>query len=274
MEKYSKEFIETIWKDKLENNLSLSDLKKKYFNTVDYWLKKYQFYIPDKKIVRSRNKIDNFNWNGEQITNEIEAYIIGLLMSDGYVTVGNGMVGLRLTNKGGELELISQINNYLLKNPKELKVNSKNKIDYKVYSEEFMQNIISLGVVPNKTYTNLHIPKMDESLVRHFIRGYFDGDGSIFYDRQYLKTNICSISETILLEIQEVLSKNNIESKIDIEIREGKPLKTPQGDTITTAKNMYRLYVRKQDEIVKFRDFIYSDSNIYLKRKFDKFNEG
>lgn len=271
MQKYSKEFIETIWEDKIKNNLTLSDLKIKYFSTVDYWLKKYQFYRPDLKIVRSRHKIDNFNWNGSSINNEIEAYIVGLLMSDGYVLISNGMVGIRLTEKGGEFDLLTKINNYLLKVPKELKINKKNVVNYKVYSYEFMSNIISLGIVPNKTYSNLHIPKMDESLIRHFIRGYFDGDGSIFYDRKWLKCNICSISETILLEIQHFLFQNNIESTINVEKRANKQIITPQNTIITNAKDMYRLYIRKQKEIKKFKVFLYKDSTIYLKRKFDKF---
>lgn len=36
---------------------------------------------------------------------------------------------------------------------------------------------------------------------------------------------------------------------------------------------MYRLYVSKQAEIIKFKDFMYRNSTIYLKRKFDKFPE-
>ncbi len=222
MEKYNKEFIKTIWKDKVENNLNLSDLKKKYFKTVDYWLKKYKFYTPNKKIVEARHKINNFNWDGKEINNEIEAYIVGLLMSDGYVVPGNGMIGIRLTDKGGEFDILSKINNYLLKIPKKLKKNNKNVISYKIYSEVFMQNIISLGITPNKTYSQMHIPKMKTYLIRHFIRGYFDGDGTIFKDRKWLKSNICSISKSILLEIQKFLLKNNIESTIDTEIRQGK----------------------------------------------------
>lgn len=272
--KYSKEFIAKIWEDKVTNNLTLSDLKVKYFNTVDYWLRKYQFYVPDKKIVNARHKIDNFNWDAKEITNEVEAYIIGLWMSDGYVVIGNYLAGIRLTDKGGEYALLSKINEYLLKNPKELKKNSKNALDYKLYSEVFVNNLISLGIVPNKTYSDLHIPNMDPSLVRHFIRGYFDGDGSVFKDGKWLKSNICSISESILLEIQNILTKNNIDSAINIEIREGKELKTPQGNVITTAKNMYRLYIRKQEALKKFKDFLYKDATIYLQRKYDKFNEG
>lgn len=112
---------------------------------------------------------------------------------------------------------------------------------------------------------------MDKNLLRHFIRGYFDGDGTVFYDRQYLKSNICSISNTILEEIKNILTENEIESSINVEIREGKSLKLPQGTESTSCKNMYRLYVRKKESLEKFKKFMYKDSNVCLIRKFKKF---
>ena len=31
----------------------------------------------------------------------------------------------------------------------------------------------------NKTYSENHLPNIREDLIRHFIRGYFDGDGTV-----------------------------------------------------------------------------------------------
>ena len=47
----------------------------------------------------------------------------------------------------------------------------------------------------------MHIPNIPKNLIRHFIRGYFDGDGTIFMDRKYYKSNICSICENFLKEL-------------------------------------------------------------------------
>ena len=45
-----------------------------------------------------------------------------------------------------------------------------------------MEDLHNLGVVENKTYKELHIPKqIPNELIKHFIRGYFDGDGSLNY---------------------------------------------------------------------------------------------
>lgn len=116
------------------------------------------------------------------------------------------------------------------------------------------------------------MPNIPDNLMRHFIRGYFDGDGTIFMDRKYYKTNICSICESFLQEMKAYLEKNHIECRINVEIRENKKMKTPTGYS-ENCKNMYRLYVSKQAEILKFKDFLYRNSTIYLQRKFDKFPE-
>ena len=38
---------------------------------------------------------------------------------------------------------------------------------------------MNLGFGYNKTYAELHIPNIPRELIRHFVRGYFDGDGCI-----------------------------------------------------------------------------------------------
>lgn len=45
--------------------------------------------------------------------------------------------------------------------------------------EEFINSLISLGIKPGKTF-NLDWIDLDSSYIRDFIRGYFDGDGSVY----------------------------------------------------------------------------------------------
>ena len=46
-------------------------------------------------------------------------------------------------------------------------------------SDKLVSDIEKLGVVERKTLT-LTFPNLREDLIPHFIRGYFDGDGSVF----------------------------------------------------------------------------------------------
>ena len=51
-----------------------------------------------------------------------------------------------------------------------------------------------LGVNPRKTYEGLPIPDVPEGLVRHFIRGFFDGDGSGSRDGYSLKMGCSDVN--------------------------------------------------------------------------------
>ena len=44
--------------------------------------------------------------------------------------------------------------------------------------KKMVNDLINLGVTPNKTFT-LQYPTINETLEKHFLRGYFDGDGCI-----------------------------------------------------------------------------------------------
>ena len=48
-----------------------------------------------------------------------------------------------------------------------------------INSTKICNDLVNLGIGYRKTYKELHIPKIKQELVRHFIRGYFDGDGTI-----------------------------------------------------------------------------------------------
>lgn len=145
-----------------------------------------------------------------------------------------------------------------------------NNLNLVISSMKFVNNLKSHGIVERKSYEHFHIPLINKNLVRHFIRGYFDGDGSVYKDRNSLRVSICSITDTILLDIQKVLSLNGIESKINIEKRENKAFKVPTGYS-SNCKNMCRLYIRKKNSLKLLFEFLYKDSQIHLNRKFNIF---
>ena len=107
--------------------------------------------------------------------------------------------------------------------------------------------------------------KFIEDLVKHFIRGYFDGDGCITgwlatekgkADRVRYKFDICSKTITMLSDIQKVLSKNDINVNINYLKRD----------------DMYRISTSSKSEVSKLYHYLYNDANFYLSRKFNKFS--
>ena len=108
---------------------------------------------------------------------------------------------------------------------------------------------------------------MDKSLIRHFLRGYFDGDGSIIgylrkpTDRKHpnytIRTyvNFTSKTRTLFDEIVNYLENNDI---IHYNI-------------CSCNRNCYVLSIAKS-ELPKLYKLFYDDANFFLKRKYEKFN--
>ena len=76
-------------------------------------------------------------------------------------------------------------------------------------------DLMKLGVVPRKSLI-AEMPNINKSLVRHFIRGYFDGDGNISYTVNghiSLSWNIVG-GETILTAFCKILNSEDISCSI------------------------------------------------------------
>lgn len=265
---WSEQEIIALKKEKDENGLTNKQLTEKYGIDVNYYFRKFG-------LTKHRNRQSDRKqilYKFDSISNEFEAYLLGFIMADGSVSTGTGCLKIKLKNDPDGQLLLTQVKNYI---SPESPISITDKIvEIKIYCQELTDNLINkFGVVPNKTYIGLKFPNIDESLYRHFIRGYFDADGTVFYDRKYLKSNICSIDENFLLEIQKILDIEQIDNRINVEIRQGKLLKTPSGTESTSFKNMYRLYVSKKEALSKFKKYLYENSNYFFKRKFNIFHK-
>jgi len=260
--KRTKEQVEIIYQEYLKG-IQQKVLDKKYNTDTNYLFKKHNLKCRtiSESIIKFRNSCIKLNYDFKNINNEYEAYIVGLFLADGHV--GNGQLGLFL--KKSDVELIQQIKDYFSKNIK-LQI-TKTTAGFVVSSKQVCENAIKLGILQKKTNKSFTIPEINDNLIKHLIRGYFDGDGSIFKcNNKYLKSNICSPTIDILENFQQILKNNNIESTINKENRIGKP-QIILGRTYLATMDMYRLYIRKKDELKKLYYFLYKDCNICLERK-------
>lgn len=60
-------------------------------------------------------------------------------------------------------------------------------------------DLISHGCVPNKSLI-LKPPKIDNELINHFIRGYFDGDGCVSFNSKTKVYAVCILGTKEILE--------------------------------------------------------------------------
>lgn len=106
---------------------------------------------------------------------------------------------------------------------------------------------------------------LPEKFWKDYIRGYFDGDGSVKYSKT-LTFQIDSTNHSNLLEMQKYL-ENKLNISLYIAIREA-------GSGAEGHKHkipLYRLYGYGTNA-KKIFEFLYSENpELYLKRKYDKY---
>lgn len=202
----------------------------------------------------------NENWL-DIIDDEYKSYFLGLMLSDGFITT-DYRIGLRLKEEDDYLvkQIFSQFSqNYGL-----------NSRGICLHSKILHSRLTQLGITRNKTLKQLYIPEdIPHDLIHHFIRGYFDGDGSISVvkSRKYCQVYLCSVNENILKEIQNQLKLHNIDSKIYVEKREGKSFKIINV-THNNCKDMFTLKIERHKNLLRFYEYLYRDCKIKMLRKY------
>lgn len=125
----------------------------------------------------------------------------------------------------------------------------------RINSRKLVDTLIANDIHPNKTGKEVLPNTIPENLIKHFIRGYFDGDGSLTINKSF---RICSSSRLILDSINTYFIKHlNIEFKV----YEDKSYKVP---FFTIDSNN-----RKNNKVVL--DHLYNESTLYLDRKYKRY---
>ena len=205
----------------------------------------------------------------EKIDTEENAYWLGYLYADGYI--GNDKINnivltsvdiehMSLFAKAIDLSMKPRLNEnaggFIGSKPQAV-VNFSNK--------KMCEDLRSYGLFTKKSLEIETLPDINSSLLNHFIRGYFDGDGSIFHvtkrqekngkEYKYIYPCACFIgTEKFLNEISKSINLNH-------RLRHSK------------TKEMKYIEYNTLDSIFSLYDYLYNNSNIYLERKHNKFIE-
>ena len=119
-----------------------------------------------------------------------------------------------------------------------------------------------MGFPCRKTYEMFSLPSsiMEKAFYRHFIRGYFDGDGSIILPTPNSRNTVFKITSSnveFLLFCKDIFESLGCYN-ITIENR---------------SNNLSRnLVVKNKKSIILIRDYLYNNSSYFLKRKQVKIN--
>lgn len=198
--------------------------------------------------IKNKTRIPNFNSSYfKNVDNEYKAYILGFIFADGYIEANERSLTFNINKK--DIDILNKIKKCMSSSGKIKKSSTKNCVRLHFCSIELVNDLRKYGVVKNKTKI-LKFPNIREDLYRHFLRGYFDGDGHIGKRQCALVIG----SEYMFRDIISFLNK-----KFDTELH-------------YSNKGSYYVinFNRCNCNIVKW---MYENSNIYLDRKYKTFIE-
>lgn len=229
-------------------------------DTIHRWCKKYGIETPKMPSIR-RKATFNLHFF-ETIDTEEKAYWLGFLMADGCVSK-SGRLSIILKND--DIEHLRKFSKSLeLQNTDIIEKNITDKrgfvttrAEVRINSVELCQSLEKYGIVCNKTGKEIMSSNIPKELKRHFIRGFFDGDGSIckVYKRQYNRIHLGSCSLSIIQDIIEnVFQETQIELKYYISNSYSRPF--------------YYIDCTHKQHCKDFIKYLYNDCNIYLDRKY------
>ena len=256
--------------------IALHDASEEYYNSDE----KITFIALSKKYKVNSTTLKNYYlqyypekcWNldttvFDNIDSEEKAYWLGFIYADGYIGSSpinpnskkvsyNFEVGLQAS----DVEHLKKLKNFLKFTGNIQLTDTVCRL--RITNKHLWESLNKLGCTPRKSLT-LQFP--DESifkessryskldLIRHFIRGYWDGDGCLTFKRPTYP----SIS---------VISTENFINSIQNYIRISGNIYNNSEENTITKKLMYN-----GEKAFKVTDYLYSNCNIYLNRKYDRY---
>lgn len=202
------------------------------------------------------------------INTEEKAYILGFILADGHIDTDNYRIKIALQDS--DYRLLEKIrvamgsnhpikrgiikeNPYKKSNNQELK-----QCSLSINGKQLITPLIKMGLNSRKTYTldSTIMKYIPNNLVRHFLRGYLDGDGSITWGKKYSSgckyiIQVCGNEDFLLNSYQKYFPLNCSLYKDRY------------------SKQCYVWKITSKKEVMKFLNYIYGDCSIYLDRKYE-----
>jgi len=208
------------------------------------------------------------------IDSEEKAYVLGFFYADGnnYIR-GSHSYEISMSLQEDDKIILEKIRDLLSsQSPVEFglsnNIKHKNMYSLKINSKLMSQQLTKLGCMPAKSLI-LTFPEwlIDPELQRHFIRGYFDGDGSLWarqptitgqidWGWQITSTNnFCTeakklIGQYVNVHCSQSLAHSNLDNNITA--------------TLSIGGNV---------QVKRVLDWMYKDATIYMDRKYNKYQE-
>lgn len=225
-------------------------------------LQKNGVYI--RSYVESKDNLRKYQINDDYFKTQSHnmAYILGFLAADGNVSKKENGISINL--RSHDKEILEKINKEI-GNTRPVKTYMRTdkkgemaKLAF--WSSTIKKDLAHYGIVPNKTFIiqppELLLPEYRIS----YIRGYFDGDGTIAKTGYSYQFGISGASKAIIEWIRDILSTQyNITTTMRIE-----------KEKLSEGRDWYILSYYGE-RVKKIYDILYVENSLFLERKFKRF---
>jgi hypothetical protein len=236
-----------------------SSVVTKYINS--------NYKIIDKKNLTYRvNLVHDYFENIDTLE---KAYYLGFIAGDG--NINDTMVRIRIVRT--DEEVVNNFKNeicYYKTNLYAKPKNGKEQVWLSVRSVKMVYDLKKYGIIPNKTFS-LRMPDIKDEYICAFLLGFFDADGSVFY------TNFTRKSGSRAGEVVEKY-RFDITTNTEFAIQIQKYLNQKIGTDLKVYNNkknpnISSIQVSRNSDMVLLGEYLYSNNNIGLVRKKEKFKQ-
>lgn len=275
----SKSFTKEIYDKYINGDIMASDLPvilgvNRYI--IELYMKKNGLKFRKDVLKESIN-----NLFFDCIDSEEKAYMLGYYFADGSCNSIKGKISISQTKSDSYIiELFKKLSPYSKITETKEYINkstgyvSKPMLSVTIESEHMAKTLENYGIGHNKTYeSKTDFSFVPDNLMIHFIRGYFDGDGTVSVSnvikkvsnkngivKEYKYSNytwqiVCHNKEPLIAIKLFLEKKYDIYSNIIQEKRGGN----------------YVLLINRKKDFFKIRDALYYNASYFLQRKKDKY---
>jgi len=247
------------------------------FNVSDAIILKYlEKNGVDRRSAEEAHRIYEINENFfDTIDTEEKAYFLGLLYADGGMSNIPGNRYIRIELKRDDKDILKRFAGLIFKENPESHIkesvrvkeyNGEERTYYSSYitihSKHMCEQLIKLGCGERKSLI-LTWPEWlaDSELQRHFIRGYYDGDGGM--STSYIKKRGAVLKIISTMDMCYNMSKI-MDKTTGVHFSFYNDVKD---------KDVYTIHTCGNRQIKTLLDWLYKDATVYLNRKYDKYQE-
>ncbi|MBR1728208.1 MAG: hypothetical protein IJ728_01595 [Selenomonadaceae bacterium] len=200
-------------------------------------------------------KVDFF----KQIDTEAKAYLLGLFAADGCIYTANSGKLFSIQLQTEDAYMIEYVK-AKLNAPRNIVVDKRDgSYSISVVNDGFVDNLAKYGVVTGKA--NRFLPDIADHLMHHYIRGLFDGDGSIIIRKSHSYGQAMRYCVVLLAHSKLIVQlQNYLERRLDLSHL------SLNNDGSTAHSIRYS----RQKDIIAIINYMYSNAHLYLLRKFQK----